>query len=145
MISYFKYGSVITGMIHPGKEGAPIMTKKKKTARKHLLLFLILVTIIFILFIWEERKDYEVLHSTVISSANLTETKLTIVIHSFLPVNEEKLADEIVSQHQRLNGEHTNPYYKLELYRTDIHYRLHILYDTLLCNRNGQIVTEITF
>lgn len=117
-------------------------TKKKKlTPNKFLAL--ILGIIAFTLFLWEEHKPYEILHSTIMSSPNLTETRLTIVVHSLLPINDEALAAEIIEHHQRLNGGHPNPYFELELYRTQFHYRMQILYDTLLCNGDGQIVTEI--
>lgn len=108
-------------------------------------LLVVLGIIIFISFLWEERQPYEVLHSTVMSSPNLTETQITIVIHSFLPVDREALAEEIVKNHLKLNGGNPNPYFELEIYRTMIHYKLHLPYDTILCNESGEIVTKIVF
>lgn len=113
--------------------------KKKKL----LMLPAILGLLLLAAFILEERKPYEVLHSTVMSAPNLTENKLTIAIHTLLPVNREKLAKEIVTNHQILNGGRPNPYYELELYRTRLHYQFEIVYDTILCNGDGEIVSEI--
>ena len=80
--------------------------KKKKL----LMLPAILGLLLLAAFILEERKPYEVLHSTVMSAPNLTENKLTIAIHTLLPVDREKLAKEIVTNHQILNGGRPNPY-----------------------------------
>lgn len=93
----------------------------------------------------EEAKPYEVLHSTVMSSPNLTENEITLVVHSLLPIDREKLAKEFVSKHMRLNGDRPNQYFELELYRTELHYRFGNVYDTILCNDTGEIVTEVEF
>lgn len=108
----------------------------------------ILLPLIFILFLltalWlEERRPYEILHSTVLSSANLTEHKLTLVIHSVLPVDREQLARKVTADCMRLNAGQPRPYFELEIYRTDFHYRFNFLYDTILCDEKGNIVQEI--
>ncbi len=113
--------------------------KKKKL----LLLPVILVLLLLAVVCAEERKSYEILHSTVMSAPNLTEHKITVVIHTLLPVDREALVKEIVTNHQRLNGGRPNPYYELELYRTRLHYSRGIVYDTILCNGDGEIVTKI--
>ena len=74
--------------------------KKKKL----LLLPVILVLLLLAVVCAEERKSYEILHSTVMSAPNLTEHKITVVIHTLLPVDREALVKEIVTNHQRLNG-----------------------------------------
>lgn len=104
---------------------------------------IILGSMLLLAFCLEELRPYEVLHSTVMTSPDLTENRITLVIHTLLPVDRELLAKEIIEDHQRLNGGRPNPYFELELYRTDAHYRLGIIYDTLLCNKDGQIVPEI--
>ena len=96
-------------------------------------------------FCMEEAKPYEILNSTVISSPNLTENEITLVIHSLLPIDKEALAKKIVEDHLRLNGGRPNQYLDLELYRTNLHYSLRKVYDTILCNDKGEIVTEIEF
>lgn len=111
-------------------------TKKEKKLLMLLELFLLLA------FCLEQRRPYEILYSTVMTSPNLTENQITLVVHSLLPIDREQLAREIVTDHQRLNGGHPNPQYELELYRTGIHYRLGIVFDTLFCNGDGQIVPE---
>lgn len=93
----------------------------------------------------EEAKPYEVLHSTVMSSPNLTENKITLVVHSLLPIDKEALAKKFVENHMRLNGGRPNQYFELKLYRTELHHRLGNVYDTLLCNDTGEIVTEVEF
>lgn len=93
----------------------------------------------------EEIRPYEILHSTVMSSQNLTENEITLVIHSLLPIDKEALAKEIVEDHMRLNGDRPNQYLELELYRTELHYWLGSIYDTILCNDKGEIVTEVEF
>lgn len=103
----------------------------------------ILGIILLALFLWEEHKPCEILHSTIMSSPDLTETKMAIVVHSLLPIQEEALAKEIIESHQKLNGGHPNPYFELELYRTMLHYQLQAPYDTILCDESGQIVAEI--
>ena len=44
-----------------------------------------------------------------------------------------------------LNGDRPNQYLELELYRTELHYRFGIVYDTILCNESGELVSEIEF
>lgn len=118
------------------------MKQTKKT------LFITAIAIILLIAIGiciEESRPYEVLNSTVMSSPNLTETEITLVIHTILPIDKEALAKEIVEDHMRLNGDRPNQYVELELYRTGLHYRLDKVYDTLLCNEAGDIVTEVEF
>ena len=50
-----------------------------------------------------------------------------------------------MEDHLRLNGGRPNQYLELELYRTNLHYSLRKVYDTILCNDKGEIVTEIEF
>lgn len=115
------------------------MFKKKRT-----VLFLLLVpALILLLFYLEERRPYEVIHSTVMTSSNLTEYKMTLVLHSLLPIDEDKLAREVVEKRAKLNRGQPNPYYELELYRTMFHYNSYKIYDRLLVNEKGEIVTEI--
>jgi len=110
--------------------------------KKKTLIFVLALTLL-LLFCLEERKPCEVLYSTVMTSSNLTEYKMTLVLHSLLPVDREQLAREFVEHHMRLNKGQPNPYYQLELYRTMLHYRMGKRYDSLLVNGNGEIVTEI--
>ncbi len=111
---------------------------------KRQIKLLIVMGIIFLLaFCMEEGRPYEILYSTILTSPNLTENHITLVVHSLLPIDRELLAKEIVEDHQRLNNDRPNPYYKLELYRTQIHYKMGIIYDTILCNGTGQIVSKM--
>ncbi|GFI44667.1 MAG: hypothetical protein HFG82_04730 [Dorea sp.] len=113
--------------------------------KKKKWIIVIPVIILFLLFWMEEAKPYEVLHSTVMSSPNLTENKITLVVHSLLPIDKEALAKKFVENHMRLNGGRPNQYFELKLYRTELHHRLGNVYDTLLCNDTGEIVTEVEF
>lgn len=109
--------------------------------KRNLLIALILI-LLYALCI-EEYRPYEVLHSTVLSSPNLTEHKITLVVHSILPIDHDRLAKEIVDEYLQMNEGQPNPYFELKLYRTRLHYRLNILYDTLLCDKEGRLVPEI--
>lgn len=113
--------------------------------KKKKWIIVIPVIILLLLFGMEEAKPYEVLHSTVMSSPNLTENKITLVVHSLLPIDKEALAKKFVENHMRLNGGRPNQYFELKLYRTELHHRLGNVYDTLLCNDTGEIVTEVEF
>ena len=113
--------------------------------KKKKWIIVIPAIILFLLFGMEEAKPYEVLHSTVMSSPNLTENKITLVVHSLLPIDKEALAKKFVENHMRLNGGRPNQYFELKLYRTELHHRLVNVYDTLLCNDTGEIVTEVEF
>ena len=113
--------------------------------RKKVLGITVFALILLTLFAIEEAKPYEIFHSTVMSSPNLTENEITLVIHTLLPIDEESLAQKIVADHMRLNGDRPNQYQELELYRTELHYRLGLVYDTILCNDTGKIVTEVEF
>jgi len=112
---------------------------------KKILVITAIALVLLVSFAIEESKPYEILHSTVMSSPNLTENEITLIIHTLLPIDEEALAKKIVSDHMRLNGDRPNQYLELELYRTGLHYKLDIVYDTILCNDEGQIVTEVEF
>ena len=90
--------------------------------KKKKILLAVLSILLLSTFYLEEHKHYEILHSTVMSSPNLTENTLTLVVHSLLPIDKESLSEEIVKNHLKLNGGSPNPYYKLELYRTRLHY-----------------------
>lgn len=110
---------------------------KKRT--KLLIIAGIGLTLAFCL---EERRPYEILYSTVMTSPNLTENQITLVVHSLLPIDKGLLAKEIIDDHQRLSGGRPNPRFELELYRTKLHYRLGIIYDTLLCDETGRILPD---
>lgn len=109
--------------------------------KRNLLPALILILLFAVCL--EEYRPYEVLHSTVLSSPNLTEHKITLVVHSVLPIDHEQLAKEIAKDYLQMNDGQPNPYFELKLYRTRLHYRFGILYDTLLCDKEGQLVPEI--
>ena len=119
-------------------EGVKILKQKRR-------LTAIVFMLILLFFVWFENQPYKVMHSTIFTSSNLTETHLTIVINRLFPIKEDVLAREIVDDCQMRNGKYLNSYYELELYRTSLHYYLGIPYDTVLCSGSGQIVTEIDF
>ena len=109
--------------------------------KRNLLIALILILLSALCM--EEYRPYEVLHSTVLSSPNLTEHKITLIVHSILPIDHERLAKEISEEYLQINSGQPNPYFELKLYRTRLHYRFDILYDTLLCDGEGRLVPEI--
>ena len=97
--------------------------------KKKKLGLIIPPAILLLAFCMEEIRPYEILHSTVMSSPNLTENEITMVTET----------------HMMLNGDRPNQYLELELYRTELHYRFGIVYDTILCNESGELVSEIEF
>ncbi len=61
--------------------------------KKKLILAITVCTLILLaLLAAEEHKPYEIFHSTVMSSPNLTQNEITLVIHTLLPIDEEELA-----------------------------------------------------
>lgn len=113
-----------------------------KMKRRNLLLAA-LTLILLSVFCLEEYKPYEILHSTVLSSPNLTEHKITLIVHSILPIDPEQLAKKIVKDCLLLDDGQPNPYFELRLYRTKLHYWLDMPYGTLLCDKEGRLVPEI--
>lgn len=109
------------------------MDRKKKAA------FVLTAAFILLLFL-AGNQSYEVHHSSIFSSSDLTEIRLCIIMNNLLPVERESMAEKIVKDNIRLNGERKNAIYELELYRTTIHYELNWKYDTVFCNENGEII-----
>lgn len=115
---------------------------KMKMKKRNLLPAAVTLILLFG-FCLEEYRPYEVLHSTVLSSPNLTEHKITLIVHSILPIDHEQLAREIAEEYLQMDDGQPNPYFELKLYRTELHYRFDIPYGTLLCDKEGRLVPEI--
>lgn len=111
-----------------------------RRVRKKYIVCIIVVIIVMLLFLGIELKPVQICHSTIFTTPGQTEIKMYVLMNTFLSVDEETLAKEIISEEQQVNGVRENPIYTLKLYRTLIHYRQDFEYDTLVCDENGVII-----
>lgn len=110
--------------------------KRSKTPHLLLLLFILLAALFFAV----ELSPLEVCRSSVFTSADTTDYRLYVVMNTLLPVNPEETAAQVVSLHESINGSRPEALYEIRLYRTRIHYRLHIEYGVLYCSASGQLI-----
>lgn len=115
--------------------------RRMKMIKKKIIMFLFATIIIFSISFGIE-KGYEVKRSTVVSSENLTEVWLHVVLNQWNPVDWEKMAKEIVNRQPPVGDGSKQVFFKIELYRTDFHYRHGWKCDTVLCDENGNIVDK---
>ena len=92
-----------------------------------------------------ECKPYEIVYSSVFTTSKETEICLYVIVNSFLPVDSEVLAQQIIEKHRTLNGVRKNETYELKLYRTNWHRKRSRTYDTLFCNHDGKIIEKETY
>ena len=104
----------------------------KRNKKRYLtgVLLLILATFIYI-----EAQPYEVF-----SSSDLTETRLYVIMNTLLPAEEASFAKNVISDYQKINGPRGKASYELRLYRTEVHYKLHIEYTVIVCDADGQVL-----
>ena len=104
----------------------------KRNKKRYLtgVLLLILAT-----FIYREAQPYEV-----VSSSDLTETRLYVIMNTLLPAEEASFAKNVISDYQKINGPRGKASYELRLYRTEVHYKLHIEYTVIVCDADGQVL-----
>lgn len=110
----------------------------KRSKLPHFLYVVLFICLMIFLLI--EFSPFYVHHSFVLTSANSTDYELTVILNTFLPVDRQEAAAKIISQHQKINGSRPEAFYKIRLYRTRIHYRLHIEYDILYCSASGKLI-----
>ena len=79
-------------------------------------------------------KGYEVKRSTVVSSEKSTEVWLHVVLNQWTPVDREKVIKEIVGRQPPIGDGSGRVHFKIELYRTDFHYRHGWKCDTVVCD-----------
>ncbi len=103
---------------------------------------LLIVTAMIFVFVFLELRPYEIHHSSIFTSADSTEIQLYIIANTFLPINEEALVGRVLEDHNRLNGEREKTVYRLEIYRTIIHYKQNWKYDTVFCDEKRNIVLK---
>lgn len=112
---------------------------KNERKRTHKAIGIVAGTII-LLFFSIEMRPVQIYNSLIFTTPGNTEIKLNILMNTLLPVDEEKLIKEIICEEQMINGVRENPVYKVNLYRTLIHYRNNREYDSLTCDENGVII-----
>lgn len=110
----------------------------KRSKSPHFLLF-ILIPFLFIV-ISVELTPFEVHHSSVLTSADTTDYQLYVIMNTFLPVDRDQAARQIVESHKRINGSRAEAFYEIRLYRTRIHYYFHVEYDVLYCDDSGKLI-----
>lgn len=108
---------------------------------KHSIMAL-LISYVFLSIITLETIPYKIHNSIIFSGMDTTDTKLTVILNTVLPINKENTSSKIVTDSVKLNGKRTNEYFTLELYRTHLHYLLGIKYNSVLTNDIGKIVTH---
>lgn len=106
------------------------------------ILFLLLAVVLFFLF--TSSRPYHIKHSTVHTYETSTETELYVVTNRPIWTDQEKLTQNIISNHLKLNHPQGNVSYRLILYTTNWHYQLNKPYRILLCNKNGAILQDIS-
>ncbi len=100
----------------------------------------VVAAMIFLLFLCVEMKPPEIHSSQIFSTSEQTEITLHVLTNTFLDVDEDELAAEIVAMDQSVNGVRENSVYRLYLYRTRVHLRRSWEYDMLNCDKNGAII-----
>lgn len=110
----------------------------KRSKMPHFLYAVLLIFLVLFLFI-ESSPSY-VHHSVVLTSADTTDYELTVILNTLLPVDRRETAAKIVSQHKSINGSRPEALYEIRLYRTRIHYWLHLRYDVLYCDGSGKLI-----
>jgi len=104
-------------------------------------MFLLLISLLLLLiFLFIEVKPATVASSTIYTTAGQAEVKMYVIANTLLQINHEKLAEEIISEYWKINGKRENESYTLVFYRTMIHYKENLEYDTVFCDNNGEII-----
>ena len=103
-------------------------------------IFLAVILIVITIFIHTEMRQCSVHSSTVYQSSDEIEIYANVLMNTFMNIDKESFAKEVISEHQKINGMKTNVTYKLSLYRTLLHYRWDWKYDTIICDENGAII-----
>ena len=96
--------------------------------------------IIILLFLNTEMRSAQIYNSSIFTTPGNTEIKISVLMNTLLPVDEEKLVKRVISEEQKINGVRENPVYIVKLYRSLIHYRNGWEYDFLFCDETGAII-----
>ena len=115
-----------------------------RRAMKRKLIVLIIIAMLAV-FLYLECRPCEIFYSSVFTTSEETEICLYVIVNSFLPIDREELASQLIEQHQSINGSRGNEVYELHLYRTIFHYKRHWKYDTLFCGPDGKIFHNETY
>lgn len=104
-----------------------------------VVLLAALLTVITV-FIHTETQPHEVISSTVYQDSEHTEIHLYVLMNTFFGVDKNKISEEIICGHQKINGIQNNTVYTLRIYRTMFDYRRNWEYDTIICDEKGAII-----
>ena len=111
-----------------------------KLKRKICIVFSVLIFLFFLVFIHIEKQPFSIVYSSVFSTPEQTEIHLYVQMNTWAKVDKNIIAEEIISEHQRIHQIKDKVMYTLHLYRTGIHYRWEYEYDTINCDKNGAII-----
>ena len=105
-------------------------------------IIVVTVLLVFVLLCMEIRPA-TITSSTVFSMENQTEVKLYVIANTLGMINEEKLAENVLYEHWKINGKRENEAYTFVIYRTNFHYRMNLEYKTVYFDENElEIINE---
>lgn len=100
----------------------------------------VLMLVLIVCLISIEWKAPSVVYSSVFTTSEQTEIHLYVQMNTIFKIDGNRVAKEIVAEHQMLNQIEGNVFYTLHLYRTAMHYERDCEYDTINCDENGAII-----
>ena len=116
------------------------MGRETRMKSKISVFFLVVLLIVITIFIHIEIQPHAVISSSVYQDSEQTEIHLYVLANTFFCVDKNKVSEEIICGHQKINGIQNNTVYTLRLYRTLFHYRRNWEYDTIICDEKGAII-----
>ena len=111
---------------------------KKSRIYRYILGMFVLLMIIMLIYV--EMRPVSIASSTVFTTEEQTEITMYVVLNTLNKIDKDKLVQDVISEHRKINGKRKNEVYTLVLYRTDVHYRKNWEYDTVNCDENGMVI-----
>ena len=74
---------------------------------KRKLIVLIIIAMLAV-FLYLECRPCEIFYSSVFTTSEETEICLYVIVNSFLPIDREELASQLIGQHHSINGSREN-------------------------------------
>ena len=99
-----------------------------------------LLMIVLLVFILIEMRPPSIVYSSVFTTSEETEIHLYVQMNTFVKVDRDVEAEEIVKEHRKVNQLEGKVRYTLHLYRSALHYNWNCEYDTIICNEKGAII-----
>ncbi len=86
---------------------------KKKKVRVWTLVIIAVVLI----FMSIEARPYKIHQSTVFTSGDTAEIRISVAANTFFPYDKEEFAQKVVEEYEKINGKRKNVSYEIEIYR----------------------------